>query len=431
MPLNVLIVGAGICGPAFAALLQGSDHRHNITIVERSPSLRLTGQQIDLKAEGIPIMRKMSLLDTVKSHCIAEYGMRLVDGNGKKLLQVNVTDSNKGEIARSVTSDYEIMRGDLMKVIYDVGINQRVKTIKDIGKEGGLAYEFGKTVTELTQTDDGVNITFSDGQKRRYDIVVGADGQGSRTRRLAFGQAVSDEAFKPLGTQAALYSIPRVDDEGEIAKVYIAPGRRGIMTRTGDRPLTQVFLFSMSSSERLKKVMREPIDTQKEAWAETFTGAGWQTPRFLSGLQTCNDFYSCELAQVKLKQLYTGRVVLIGDAGYCPSIMTGMGTTSSLVGAYVLAGELARHGNDVGTALQEYDRVMQGPILEYQKMPTSGSPGAFWPSSRPAVWILQNTLRAISKFKIDQVIQRMLPKDDDTNKSGWPLPDYPELNLQT
>jgi 2-polyprenyl-6-methoxyphenol hydroxylase-like FAD-dependent oxidoreductase len=431
MPLDILIVGAGVGGPALAALLQGSDHRHNITVVERSSSLRVAGQQIDLKAQGIPIMRKMSLLDTIKSHCIAEYGMMLVDGNGRPLMQFNVNDSNKGAIARSVTSEYEIMRGDLVKVMYEAGLNQRADMMKDTGKEGGLTYEFGKTITELTQSDDGVNVTFSDGQKRRYDIVAGADGQGSPTRRLAFGQAISDEAFRSLGTQSAFYSIPRVEGEGEIAKAYIAPGRRGIMTRTGDRPVTQVFLFSMNSSERLKKVMREPIEKQKEAWAETFRGAGWHTPQFLSGLKTCNDFYTCELAQVKLKQLYKGRVVLIGDAGYCPSVLTGMGTTASLVGAYVLAGELARHGNDVGTALKAYETVMQPPILEYQRIPSGGSPGVFWPSSRVAVWILHNTLWAISTFKIDRVIQRMLPKDKGTGEGGWTLPDYPELNLKS
>jgi 2-polyprenyl-6-methoxyphenol hydroxylase-like FAD-dependent oxidoreductase len=431
MPLNVLIIGVGVGGPTFAALLQGSDHRHNITVVERAPTLRLTGQQIDLKAHGIPIVRKMSLLDTVKSHCVAEYGIKLVDGNGKSLIQFNLNDSNKGTISRSVTSEYEIMRGDLVKVMYDAGLNQRASMTKCKGKEGGLTYEFGKSITELNQNDDGVNVTFSDGQKRRYDIVVGADGQGSLTRRLAFGQAVSDGAFKSLGTQAAFYSIPRVDGEGEIAKAYIAPGRRGIMTRTGDRPVTQVFLFSMSNTEKLKKVMRAPVEKQKEAWAETFRGAGWQTPRFLSELKTCNDFYACELAQVKLKQLYQGRVVLLGDAGYCPSVMTGLGTTAALVGAYVLAGELARHGNDVGTAFKAYERVMQAPILEYQRMPFGGLPGAFWPSSRPAIWILHNTLWAISTFKIGQLIQRMLPKDNGTGESGWSLPDYPELNLKS
>lgn len=429
MPLNVLIVGAGVCGPALATLLQGSDHRHNITVVERSPSLRVAGQQIDLKAQGIPIMRKMSLIDTIKSHCVAESGMELVDSNGKPITHFGVNDSDKGDLAIALTSEYEIMRSDLVKVLYEASLNQRAKLGKDLGKEGGLTYEFGKTITELTQSDDGVNVTFSDGQKSGYDIVVGADGQGSRTRRLAFGQEASDEAFKSLEIHAAFYGIPRVEGEGETAKAYIAQGRRGMMTRTGDRPVTQVYLFSMKNTERLKNSNKESIEKQKEVWAETFKDAGWQSGRFLSGLNTCDDFYACELAQVKMKQLYNGRVVLLGDAGYCPSVLTGMGTTASLIGSYVLAGELARHGNDVGTALKSYERVVRPPVLECQKMPFGGSLGVFWPSSRLGIWILRNTLWAISSFKIDQMIQRVLPRGKD--KGGWTIPEYPELNLRS
>lgn len=83
-------------------------------------------------------------------------------------------------------------------------------------------YEFGKTVTELNQDNDGVNVTLSDGQRRRCDIVVTADGQGSRTRRLAFGPEASNEAFKSIAVHTAYYSIPRVGGEGELAKAYIA-----------------------------------------------------------------------------------------------------------------------------------------------------------------------------------------------------------------
>lgn len=427
MPLNVLILGAGICGPTFATLLHSSDHRHNITILERSSSLRMSGQQIDLKAQGIPIMKKMSLLDIIKSHCIVESGLELVDSNGQRLAYFGVNDSVKGDLAMAVTSEYEIMRGDLVKLLYEASLNQRAKLAKHQKDEGGLTYRFGMTITDLAQSDDGVDVTFSDGKKRRYDIVVGADGQGSRTRGLTFGQEASDQAFKSLKIHAAFYSIPRVEGEGEIAKAYIAPGRRGMMTRTGDRPVTQVYLYSMTNTERLKKSKNEPIEKQKGLWAETFTGAGWQSNRFLSELNKCDDFYACEIAQVKTKSLYKGRVALLGDAGYSPSVVTGMGTTASLIGSYVLAGELARQGNDVGAALKAYERVVRPYILECQKIP-SGL-GIFWPSSRLGVWILRNTLWAISALKIDQVIQQVLPKSKNTG--GWTVPEYPELNLKS
>ncbi|MDX6252239.1 MAG: hypothetical protein QOF10_5599 [Kribbellaceae bacterium] len=46
-------------------------------------------------------------------------------------------------------------------------------------------------------------------------------------------------------------------------------------------------------------------------------------------------------SQVVVPEWSRGRVVLLGDAGYCGSPLAGHGTALSLVGAYVLAGELA------------------------------------------------------------------------------------------
>ncbi|KIW63975.1 hypothetical protein PV04_08935 [Phialophora macrospora] len=426
-PLNILVVGAGVGGPAFATLIQGADHRHNITVVERSPFLRATGHQIDLKGQGMPIVSKMSLLETVKSYAISEPGMELVDPNGKRVLHFSAADEFKSEMAKAATSDCEIMRGDLVKVFYEASLKARARLTKSFGNEGGLTYEFGKTVTELTQSADAVKVTFSNGQERQYDLVVGADGQGSCTRRLAFGTEVSVEAFKSLGTFTAFYDIPRAEAETATAKVYMGPGRRGIMTRTGDRAVTQVFLFSQANQEVLRQSLKEPVARQKEVWTTTMTGAGWETERFLRGMKDCHDFYACELAQVKMQQWSKGRVVLLGDAGYSPSVMTGMGTTCSLVGAYVLAGELARHGDDIPAALEEYERVARPAVAGYQVIPT-GMSSNFFPSSRLGLWFSRNALWAMSALKIDQLLLRVLPKRED--KFDWTIPDYPELNLK-
>ncbi|KAF2500679.1 FAD/NAD(P)-binding domain-containing protein [Lophium mytilinum] len=424
-PLRILIVGAGVCGPALAYFLQSSDPRHSITIIERSSALRMAGQQIDIKAQGLPVLKKMGLMDTIKKHLVAETGLDMVDTTGKTVAHFGIVDAAKGTVG--LTSEYEIMRGDLVQVLYEASLAQRAKA-KELGKEGGLTYEFGKTVTDFKQDNDGVDIIFSDGLKKRYDLVVAADGQMSRTRRHAFGQVASDEAMRSLGVHAAYYSLPRVDGEGGLAKCYNAPGRKCIVTRTGDRPMTQVYLFNMNAAdtERLKKMEKEPVEKQKEVWAEAFKDVGWQADRFLSGLNTCDDFYAHELAQVKMKPVYKGRVALLGDAGYCPTPFTGLGTTLSITGAYLLAGELARHGNDVPRALEAYDKVARPLIDECQHLP-SALVGAFLPSSRLGVWMFRNTMWAFSTFKINEMMHRVFP--EDTGKAGWKVPDYPELNL--
>jgi 2-polyprenyl-6-methoxyphenol hydroxylase-like FAD-dependent oxidoreductase len=194
MPLKVLVVGASICGPAFAAMLQAFfaamlqaffaamlqafDHRHHITVVERAPTLRATGRQIDLKTRVIPIMEKLSLIDRIRSHSVAEQGLEMVDTNGKSVMRFDFDDkdANRSDLALAVSSEYEIMRGDLVKVLYEFSLEQRASLETAQAKEGGLEFEFGRTISEVTHTGNGADVTFSDGQKGQYDLVVGADG---------------------------------------------------------------------------------------------------------------------------------------------------------------------------------------------------------------------------------------------------------------
>ncbi|KAI1457799.1 FAD/NAD(P)-binding domain-containing protein [Annulohypoxylon moriforme] len=420
MPLNVLIVGAGVAGPALAFFLRKSDPNNKITVVERSSSLRVAGQQIDLRNQGVEILRKMELLDTMRSHCVNEKGVEILDSNGKQMATFGINPSGQRRLA--LTTEYEIMRGDAVKVLYEASLKQDAE-LKGEGK-GELIYEFDKTITDLAQHDDGVDVTFSDGQKKRFDLVVAADGQGSRTRRLAFGQEVSDAAFKPLGVHAAYYSIPRSEGEGELARAYSAPGRRLVVTRTSGRPMTQVLLYTMGDKEKLRKSYKESIEKQKEAFVEEYRSAGWETDRLLSGLATCTDFYAHEVVQVRMSQWYKGRVVLLGDAGYCPSPFTGMGTTGCLIGAYVLAGELARHGNDVPPALKAYEEIARPPINDCQTLPTE-SLGKFFPSSQLGIWLLRKFLWVVSK--VEPITYKPRTEEDQ----GWKVPEYPELKLQS
>ena len=416
--LNILIVGAGICGPALAMLLQRSNPRHNIRVVERFGSLRPVGQQIDLKTQAPHILRKMGLLDEIRSRCVNETGLEMVDSMGKPVAVFGATAS--GQRRPGLTSEYEIMRGEMVQVLYDASVKQDTELRDESGNGKGVTYEFGQTITALDQSTGGVNVTFLDGQKEHYDLVVAADGQGSRTRRLAFGREVSDAAFKLLGIQGAYFSIPRIEGERTLARGHLAPGRKMVVTRPSDRPVTGVLLYAMTESPRLKESYKEAPEHQKEAFAETFKDVDWQNDRLLSGLKASEDFYAHELGQIKMKQLSAGRVVLLGDAGYCPSPFAGLGTNLCLVGAYVLAGELARHGDDVAVALRSYEEKMQPFIDECQRLP---SLGVFFPSSRLGIWSMHKLMWAVSK------ITGILPQAQQEDTHWKQLPEYPELNL--
>ena len=420
MPLNILVVGAGICGPAFAILMQGAEPKTQITVVERHPTLRVAGQQIDLKNQGVVIVKKMGLIDTVKSHCVEETGLEILDSRGKPTAFFGINPA--GQQRTALTSEHEIMRGDLVKLLYGASLDQNERLKKQRGDTGKLTYEFGKTITELIESGDGVDVTFTDGSRKRYDLVVGADGQGSRTRRLAFGQEASDVAFNSFGIHGAYFSVPRIEGEEGHAKVFNAPGRKMLVSRTSNRPVTQFLLYTMNDADMLKTSYRQPIEEQRKAFAEAFKDVDWQTDRILNSLRTAEDFYAHELGQIKMKQLYTGRVALLGDAGYCPSPFTGLGVTGCLIGAYVLAGELARHGKDVAGALEAFDITVRPGVDEIQT--NQVQLGLFFPSSRLGVWVMHNAAWVMSK--LDQLTWR--PRSEEDFKR-WKVPEYPELNL--
>jgi 2-polyprenyl-6-methoxyphenol hydroxylase-like FAD-dependent oxidoreductase len=431
MPLNVLIIGAGCAGPAFAHLLLKTNPKSTVTVIERFPSLRTGGQQLDLKGKGIPIAKAMGILDHLKAACVHETGMQLVDKNGRSLIGFGVNSSSSSGQGMNLTNEYEIMRGDMVKVFHDGSIAERRKIEESGEQEGGLIYKFDTTVTHIEQSEKTATVTFSDGQKARYDLVVAADGQNSRTRRMAFGDDAKSGCFKKMGIHAAYFDIPRLDSDDNDARIFFAPGSRMVMTRTGDRPIKQIYFFLMREDERherMKAVHKQPLAQQKEVWAEIFHDAGWDCQRYVAGMKSTDDFYAHEVGQIHMPQLYTGRVVLLGDAGYCPSPFTGMGTTLSLIGSYILAGELAKHGGNVDAALQAYHELMQEPLKAYQELPAGGQ-SSFYPASEMGIRIANTALWVLSSLKSDKVLV-WFGGFAREKRYLYDMPTYPGLGLE-
>ncbi len=108
MPLKVLINGGGVAGPALANFLLRSNRPYDITVVERSPQVPQRRNQLDLKAQGTPLMKKLGLIEAVRAKSIHETAVVLVDAKGKEWGSFSINDSEKGY--RPVSSEFEIMR---------------------------------------------------------------------------------------------------------------------------------------------------------------------------------------------------------------------------------------------------------------------------------------------------------------------------------
>ncbi|WP_437509156.1 FAD-dependent monooxygenase [Sorangium sp. So ce1099] len=155
---------------------------------------------------------------------------------------------------------------------------------------------------------------------------------------------------------------------------------------------------------RLSSSARGPLSAG--SGAQKFADAGWETPRVLAALDEVKDFYFEAIGQVKMARWSKGRVALVGDAAYCASPITGMGASLSLVGAYVLAGELARR-DDHAEAFAAYERIMRPYVNQAQNVPKAG-PRIAQPQTRTGIALQQAALSLATKPGVSWLAGKLL-----------------------
>lgn len=244
VPLKVLICGGGCAGPALAFWLARSGHQ--VTVVERFPILRASGAQIDLRAQGIEV-------DTIRSQLVDEEGFKVVDSNGNIRATIPANKSEQG--AQSLTSEYEIMHGDLIRTLYEATRDK-------------VRYIFGTTVEDIAQDGQQVVAHFSDGSSSSYDLLVGADGQGSRIRE-AIRPPGSPDPYWRLGVHIAYWFIPRDEADTNFSHTcLLLPGGRMIIHRTHSPTESQVYFFLRDDDKELSNIPRASVEKQKEFWTQ-------------------------------------------------------------------------------------------------------------------------------------------------------------------
>ena len=419
--LKILISGAGIAGNALAFWL--TKQGHDVTVIERFPNLRATGLQLDLRGHGVEVLRRMGLEAAFRAKAAPEQGMQVVDSSGRRRAYFPVNKSGSG--TQSLTTEFEIMRGDLCRLLHDAAARANKTPPK---------YVYGTTVKSFEHKNNSVEVRFEDGNTDRFDLVVGADGQWSRTRRMMLGGA--PDALHPVaGLYFTYFTMRRPMQDGEeyLATSYMAPGRRGIMTRRQSPHEIQVMLSCKTDSERLSAIPRGDVAAEKQAMAEVFKGAGWMTDDILQAMKGADDFYCERLGLVKLQPWSSGRVTLVGDAAYCPTVLSGMGTTCAMVGAYILAGEIGKHcrthaaqpsSDGVTAALESYEQKFR-PFMDQIQEGILEKAGSQWAMSGSAFSIgVMNLLVGVASFLKFNIADAFGIRE---SVKGWDLPGYEHM----
>ncbi|WUI11390.1 FAD-dependent monooxygenase [Kineococcus sp. NBC_00420] len=194
------------------------------------------------------------------------------------------------------------------------------------------------------------------------------------------------------------------------------------MRRSHHPELTQVYFFLRESSAEASAVHRQPIQRQMEFWADRFRNAGWQSERFLAGMDATKSFYSQEVLQVRTDTWSKGRVVLVGDAAHCASPYSGMGVSGALVGAHVLAGQINHNAHDLPTALANYDRQLRPFADQIQAAVNPRLLRLGLPTTQRAVNALHVVAGLATALRLPDLIARTAKED---RGGAWALPADP------
>ena len=366
--MRVLVSGASIAGPTLAYWLSRNDF--NVTVVERSPALRKAGgHAVDLFKPAMHIAEKMGVLAEVEAKAT---GTEVIEAYREGRDRRYVIDI--GRLMSAVSDRHvEIMRDDLSQILYDAC-------------HDNVDFRFGESITAIVEDTDGVDVAFESGSSERFDLVIGADGLHSNVRRLVFGPESDFTTW--IGAYLAVASVPN----------YLDLRDRTVMTCGVDR---MAGLYSDAQMGDARAIFmfrpRHELDydyrdmaAQKLLLRKAFDGFGPHVTRLLEEADRADAFYLDSITQLRMDSWSRGRVSLVGDAGYCPGPAVGGSTSLAVVGAYVLAGELAVADGDHTRAFAAYEKAMADYVIRSRDFAV-GAAKRLLPSSRWGVWAFIGT----------------------------------------
>jgi len=334
---SVLISGASIAGLTMAYWMHY--YGYDVTVVEIGSEPRRGGTPIDVRGESLDCAKRMGILDAIKKAKLPTKGLKFM--NARNEVQGRMLVEEIGAIS---PEDTEIRRDDLVDILY--------ATVKH-----SVSYKFSNRIIQLEHNAANVKVTFMDNTTGIFDFVIGADGIHSGVRKLAFGQEEQYTHF--LNFYFSVFTVDGSLGEQNYAHMYNTPDT-----------MATVYFYNADSADALlafrapDKVIfdRYNVAEQKQIVIDAFAGIGWKVPQLLDALKQADTFYLDQGCQIKMPAWTTGRVALIGDAGYAPAFPTGMGSTLAMHGATVLADAMAENDN-YETAFKVYGETFR-PVVD-------------------------------------------------------------------
>lgn len=384
--MRVLVSGAGIAGLTLAYWLRRFGYVP--TLVERAPSLPTGGYKIDVRGTALEILKRMDVYEAVVAGAADMQEALLVDRDGHVINRMS-----GDQHGHRVGEDVEIVRGTLCRILMD--------------RVAGAEFIFGDEIQAVSQSGDSVQVQFAKNGAREFALVIGADGIHSNLRQLAFGD--ESRFLRDLGLYLCVYSVPNYLDLDRLEIQYTELGRMAAIWHSRkDSDLKACFAFARSSAG----IDLRDRAQQQQALRTVYADIGWEVPRLLDRMEQATDWYFDTAAQICMESWSQGRIALLGDAAFCASPMSGQGTSLALIGAYVLAGELAAASGNHRKAFAEYEREMR-PFVEANQALGMRAANLMRSNQKKTLgaWLLVQSMRLIpgrmTEFFIGRSTQRI------------------------
>jgi 2-polyprenyl-6-methoxyphenol hydroxylase-like FAD-dependent oxidoreductase len=313
-----------------------------VTVVERAPTVRSGGYPIDVRGTATDVAERMGVLAQLRASHIDTRKLSFVDADGNPIATIAPENLAGGVTGRHI----ELPRGALTSILYDHTRDRQVR------------YRFDDSIDALQDDGAGVDVRFRSGVEQRFDIVIGADGMHSNTRALVFGPEAPFNRY--LGFCFNIFSLPNDLGLSHEAVIYAEPGRVAGVYAVGDSRTLLAFLNFATDEPPFHS--NTDVDKQRQRTAGIFDGDGWIFRGLIEAMQRADDLFFDTVSQIHMPRWWSGRVALVGDAAHAPSFLSGQGSSLALVGAYVLAGELAAHPAPAD-AFASYERIAR-PFME-------------------------------------------------------------------
>jgi 2-polyprenyl-6-methoxyphenol hydroxylase-like FAD-dependent oxidoreductase len=394
---TVLISGASIAGPALAFWL--ARYGINATVVENASSLRGGGYPIDVRGTAIEAVERMGLYAQMRAAHVDSQSIGFVDAHGTVLAKIDpeaITGGVRGK-------DIEIRRGDIATTLH--------AATKDTAN-----YRFNDSIAALQEHADGIDVTFVSSDTRTYDIVIGADGLHSNTRSLVFGHESQFERY--IGYCFAGFTMPNTFDLDRGALAFTLPGKNAVIYATNDGGPVHAFLVFKYPASLVRGGFTDKY--KRNLTARMFEGVdGWIVPQMVEAMQKAEDLFFDSVSQIHMPIWSKGRVVLAGDAAHATSFMSGQGSSMALVGAYVLAGEIATNA-DYSSAFEAYEKLVR-PFVEMNQALVDKGKRIMIPDTQEEIDARNEMFRKLAAEGGGKVLQK---ENSRQIHSALTLPDY-------